>query len=103
MNSPSRGYDRPVSFYDPYRLGFRTAPLPVEGELPPPLRMVDEDDDLLGHRTPAHVRVLAMGIALLFGVATAFTAFRTAGLGSLLVDAGPHFPAWTDQPAPPNP
>ena len=79
--------------YDPYRFGLRIAPLPVEGELPPPLRLVEDDDDLLMHRIPPHMRMLAMGIALLFGFATAATAFFTAGTSSLLVQAGPPVPA----------
>jgi hypothetical protein len=82
-----------VGNYDPYRFGLRIAPLPVEGELPPPLRLVEDDDDLLMHRIPPHMRMLAMGIALLFGFATAATAFFTAGTSSLLVQAGPPVPA----------
>jgi hypothetical protein len=35
------------------------------------------------------MRMLAMGIALLFGFATAATAFLTAGTSSLLVQTGP--------------
>ena len=64
------------------------------GDLPPPLRLVEEDDDLLNHGIPPHMRMLAVGIALLFGIATAATAFFTAGTSSLLVQAGP--------PAPPD-
>jgi hypothetical protein len=92
LNFP--GYYQDVGDYDPYRFGLRVAPLPVEGELPPPLRLVEEDDDLLSHRIPPHMRVLAVAIALLFGLATAATAFFTAGTSSLLVQAGP--------PAPPD-
>jgi hypothetical protein len=83
------GYYQEVGDYDPYRFGLRVVPLPVEGELPPPLRLVEEDDDLLTHRIPPHMRMLALGIALLFGIATAATAFFTAGTSSLLVQAGP--------------
>jgi hypothetical protein len=84
------GYHQDVGDYDPYRFGLRIAPLPVEGELPPSLRLVeDDDDDLLMHRIPPHMRMLAMGIALLFGFATAATAFLTAGTSSLLVQTGP--------------
>ena len=83
------GYYQDVSDYDPYRFGLRIAPLPVEGELPPPLRLVEEDDDLLTHRIQPRMRILALGIALLFGLATAATAFFTAGTSSLLVQAGP--------------
>ena len=96
MKGLYQGYDGVMGFYDPYRFGLRPAPIPVEGELPPPLRLVEEDDDLLCHRTSAQRRVMAGLVALLFAVATAFTAYQTAGLRSLLTQAGFHPPPPAD-------
>ena len=73
--------------YDPYRLGYRPEPLGVAGPLPPPLRLVEEDD-LLHHDRPRVHRVLAIGIAALFVAATALTTVLSLGSYSLVVDAG---------------
>ncbi len=73
--------------YDPYRLGYRPEPIGVAGPLPPPLRLVEEDD-LLHQDRPRVLRVLALGVAALFVVATALTTVLSLGSYSLVVDAG---------------
>lgn len=74
--------------YDPYRLGFRPGPEPVEGPLPPPLRLVEADDILRDVRFPSWFRLAALGMAAGFAVATVLTAAATAGQHSLLTGGG---------------
>ena len=77
-----------MGIHDPYRLGFRPGPEPVEGPLPPPIRLVEEDDLLHAERLPGWWRWGAVGLALGFVVATILTAAATGGQYSLLTGGG---------------
>lgn len=78
----------PMHSYDPFRLDLRAEPEPVQGELPPAIRVVEEEDDLLhSARFPLWIRVGAVLMALGFGVSVALS----AGGPSLLTH--PAFPA----------
>jgi hypothetical protein len=79
--------------YDPYRLGFRPGPEPVEGPLPPALRLVEEDDLLHLERFPTWVRFAAAGLAAGFALATILTTAATGGQYSLLTGGG-----WSIEP-----
>ncbi len=73
--------------YDPWRLQPQGRPAPVDGPLPPAICLVDEDGPF-PPRHPLWLRLAAAGMALGFFVATALTAFATAGVYSPLTDAG---------------
>jgi len=73
-----------VGFYDPYRLDFRPGPEPVEGPLPPPIRLVEDEDLLHLERFPPWVRWAAVGLAAGFTLATVLTTAATGGQHSLL-------------------
>ncbi len=77
-----------MGHYDPYRLGFRPGPEPVEGPLPPPLRLVEDDDLLHVERYAPWVRWAALGLAAGFALATVLTTAATAGQVSLLTGGG---------------
>ncbi len=76
-----------MGHYDPYRLEFRAEPEPVDGPLPPPLRLVEDDDLLQVERFPPWVRWAALGLAAAFATATVITTAVTAGQQSLLTGA----------------
>ncbi|MCB9759022.1 MAG: hypothetical protein H6739_04215 [Alphaproteobacteria bacterium] len=74
--------------FDPFRLDLRTDPEPVSGDLPPPIRLVEEDDLLHHDRLPRWMRLLAGLLAIVFALSTALTSAATLGRYSLLTDAG---------------
>lgn len=74
--------------YDPYRLDFRPEPEPVDGSLPPPIRLVEDDDLLHLVRFPSWVRWAALSLAAGFALATVLTAAATGGRHSLLTGGG---------------
>jgi hypothetical protein len=53
--------------FDPFRLDQRPAPEPVDGPLPPPLMLVDEDDDLDTTRPSWHRNLSLVVIAMFLG------------------------------------
>lgn len=53
--------------FDPFRLDQTPAPLPVEGPLPPPIILVDENDDLDTTRPKWHRRLAIIVVAIFFG------------------------------------
>lgn len=60
--------------HDPFRLGAAPAPLPVPG-LPPPVALVEEDDDLLPcPARPRWVRVTAWALTLGLALGAALSA-----------------------------
>lgn len=75
--------------HDPFVLHGPPQIAPVEGELPPPLRLVEDDDDLLyAPPKPRWVRIGAALLAIFFGVASTLSTFATLGRYSPLHDAG---------------
>ncbi len=89
--------------YDPYRLGFRVEPEPVDGPLPPPLRLVEDDDVLHQRRFAPWVRWAAMGLAAGFALATVLTAAASGGRVSLLTGEPLRPPASPDAEGEPVP
>jgi hypothetical protein len=53
--------------FDPFRLDQKPTPLPVEGPLPPPIILVDENDDLDTTRPKWHRRLAIVVIVMFFG------------------------------------
>lgn len=66
--------------YDPFRLDFRPEPEPVPGELPPALRVVEDDDLLHRPRFPLWIRIGAVLMAFGF-----FCSLALSGTGPSLL------------------
>ncbi len=76
----------PQSLHDPFVLVTRPGPVSVEGQLPPPICLVDDD----GPYPPAYppwFRVVAAVVILIFISAMGLTVTATGGQWSLLTDA----------------
>jgi len=71
--------------YDPFRLNHRPGPVPVQGDLPPPIRLVDEDD-LEDRGRNIWLRGIAAAVIAFFTLASVLTAAATSGTFSLLTD-----------------
>ncbi len=69
-----------MRYYDPLRFGPPPGPSPVDGLLPPGLRLVEEDD-LLHQGIPRFRRLFALAVVLLFGLAMVTTSVMTAATG----------------------
>ena len=71
--------------HDPFRLNHRPGPAPVQGDLPPLIRLVDEDD-LLNTGRNIWLRGLAAAFIAFFVLASVLTAAASTGSISLLID-----------------
>ena len=69
--------------HDPFRLHHRPEPAPVDGDLPPPICLVD-DDDLQPRQRPVWLRGLATLVVAFFVIATVLTTAASSGATSLL-------------------
>ena len=71
--------------HDPFRLNHRPGPVPVKGDLPPLIRLVD-DDDLENRGRNIWLRGVAAAVIAFFTLASVLTAAATTGTFSLLTD-----------------
>ena len=69
-----------MGYYDPLRFGPPPGPRPVEGLLPPGVRLVEEDD-LLHQGISRSQRLFALAVAVFVGLVMVATTVLTAATG----------------------